>query len=68
MRDHCPHCGHALRSEVRRHGAFRFVVYFDDDARIATRAEQIRSCPECGTDLLGHALAPRNSHPSRGIT
>jgi hypothetical protein len=55
----CPRCGYALWSEVRRHGAFRFVVHFDADARIATRAERIRSCPECGADLLGHALDPQ---------
>ena len=59
----CPHCVHALRSEVRRHGAFRFVVYFDADERIATRAERIGSCPECGADLLGHALDPQEFTP-----
>jgi ssDNA-binding Zn-finger/Zn-ribbon topoisomerase 1 len=62
MSSTCPQCGHALRSEVRRHGAFRFVVYFDAE-RIATRAEQIRSCPECGADLLGHALDPQERTP-----
>jgi ssDNA-binding Zn-finger/Zn-ribbon topoisomerase 1 len=59
----CPHCGHALRSEVHRHGALRFVVYFDADERIATRAERIRSCPECGAGLLGHALVPQEHTP-----
>jgi hypothetical protein len=48
---------------VHRHGAFRFVVYFDADERIATRAERIRSCPECGAGLLGHALVPQEHTP-----
>ena len=38
MRDPCPHCGHALRSEVRSKKALRFVVYFDEDKRSATYA------------------------------
>ena len=63
MRDSCPHCGHALRSEVRRQGAFRFVVYFDNDKRSATYAARVRSCPECGADLRGHAPDPQDLTP-----
>ena len=55
----CPHCGHALWSEVRSIRTSRFVVYFDDDERSDTYAEQVRSCPECGADLLGHAMDPQ---------
>jgi hypothetical protein len=41
---------------VRRHGAFRFVVYFDDDERSGTYAEQVRVCPGCGAGLARHAI------------
>jgi hypothetical protein len=27
----CPECAHALWSEVRSVGGFRFAVYFDDE-------------------------------------
>jgi rRNA maturation protein Nop10 len=63
MRDLCPHCGHSLRSEVRSKRAFRFVVYFDNDKRSATYAARVRSCPECGADLLGNALDPQELTP-----
>ena len=63
MRSPCPHCGHALRSELRRHGAFRFVVYFDNDKRSATYAARVRRCPECSADLLGNALDPQELTP-----
>jgi hypothetical protein len=59
----CPHCGYALWAEVRHIGAFRFVVYFDEEERSATHAEQISSCPECDADLLGHALDPQELTP-----
>ena len=49
MLNHCHECGHALWSEVRRSGSFRFVVFFDDDKRSVTYAEPARSCPGCGT-------------------
>ena len=62
----CPECAHALWSEVRRVGALRFVVYFDEDERSETYAEQVRSCPGCGAGLAirgllrhGRALRPR---------
>jgi hypothetical protein len=67
MGDPCPHCGHALWSEVRSKRAFRFVVFFDDDERSATYAARVRSCPECSADLLGHALTPRNTPPVEGF-
>ena len=67
MRTPCPQCGHALWSEVRRKGAFRFVVYFEDDARSVTYTAQIRTCPECAADLLGHAIDPNRSQPPRGL-
>jgi predicted RNA-binding Zn-ribbon protein involved in translation (DUF1610 family) len=63
MRDPCPHCGHALRSEVRSKKAFRFVVYFDEDKRSATYAARVRRCPECGADLLGNALDHQDLTP-----
>jgi ssDNA-binding Zn-finger/Zn-ribbon topoisomerase 1 len=51
----CPECAYPLWSEVRRHGAFRFVVYFDNDERSGTYAEQVRVCPDCGSGLASHA-------------
>jgi CheY-like chemotaxis protein len=52
-------------------GAFRFVVYFDDDERSDTYAERVRTCPGCSADLARHAqeqprLAPRPRVPRRG--
>jgi hypothetical protein len=44
---------------VRNTRAFRFVVYFDDDERSGTYAEQVRSCPGCGELLAGHAISPQ---------
>jgi hypothetical protein len=62
----CQECAHALCSEVRRVGALRFAVYFDDEERSDTYAEQVRSCPGCGAGLAsrgllrdGRALRPR---------
>ena len=62
----CQECAHALWSEVRRVGALRFVVYFDDEDRSDTYAEQVRSCPGRGAGLVsrgplrnGRALRPR---------
>ena len=63
MRDPCPHCGYALRSEVRSKRAFRFVVYFDNDKRSATYAAWVGRCPECGADLLGNALDQQELTP-----
>jgi len=34
------------------------VVYFDDDEHSVTYDEHVRSCPECGERLLGHAMDP----------
>jgi hypothetical protein len=48
---------------VRSKRAFRFVVYFDNDKRSATYAAQVRSCPECGADLLGNALESQELTP-----
>jgi hypothetical protein len=48
---------------VRSKRAFRFVVYFDNDKRSATYAARVRSCPECGADLLGKALDPQELTP-----
>jgi hypothetical protein len=62
----CPECDHALCSEVRRVGGLRLVVYFDEEKRSETYAEQVRSCPGCGAALAirgllrnGRALRPR---------
>jgi predicted RNA-binding Zn-ribbon protein involved in translation (DUF1610 family) len=63
MRSPCPHCGHALWSEVRCIQALRFVLYFEEE-HSDSHAEHVRSCPECGELLLGHAMAPRSSHHS----
>ena len=52
----CQECAHALWSEVRRVGALRFVVYFDEEERSQTYAEQVRSCPGCGAGLAGRGL------------
>jgi hypothetical protein len=52
----CAECGHALWSEVRRHGAYRVVVHFDDDGRGATYAEHVLACPGCGGGLSRQAL------------
>jgi hypothetical protein len=54
MLNPCRECGHALWSEVRKYGAFRFVVFLDDE-RSDTYAEPARSCPGCGAGLTGHA-------------
>ena len=59
----CPQCGYALWAEVRRIGAFRFVVYFDFKERSATCAEHVRSCPECGVNLLAHTMDPQELTP-----
>jgi hypothetical protein len=56
MLDPCTECGHALWSEVRRHGAFCFVVHFDDDGRSDTYAEHVLTCPGCGGGLTLQAL------------
>jgi predicted RNA-binding Zn-ribbon protein involved in translation (DUF1610 family) len=58
MRSPCPHCGHALWSEVRCIQAFRFVLYFEEE-HSDSHAEHVRSCPECGELLLGHAMGPQ---------
>jgi DNA-directed RNA polymerase subunit RPC12/RpoP len=53
MRTSCPRCGYALRSEVRKYGAFRFVVYLDG-------GEPVEHCPRCGYRLGGNALGRRD--------
>jgi hypothetical protein len=55
MLDPCTECGHALWSEVRRHGAYRFVVHFDD-GRSDTYSEHVLACPGCGGGLSLQAL------------
>ena len=56
MLDPCSECGHALWSELRSHGALRFVVHFDDDRRSDTYAEHVLTCPGCGGGLTLQAL------------
>jgi hypothetical protein len=51
MLDPCTECGHTLWSEVRRHGAYRFVVHFDDERRSDSYAEHVLACPGCGGGL-----------------
>jgi hypothetical protein len=65
MLNPCHECGHAIWSEVRRTGSFRFVVFFDDDERSDTYAEPARSCPRCGVGLTSCAqeLYARSSRP-----
>lgn len=53
MRTPCPRCGYALRSEVLKHGAFRFVVYLD-------KGEPVEHCPRCGLRPDGKALRQRD--------
>jgi hypothetical protein len=53
----CPECTRALLSRLRRIGAaFGVVVYFDEDDRSDTYAEQVRTCPGCGASLAGDDL------------
>jgi hypothetical protein len=54
MLNPCHECGHALWSEMRHVGAFRFVVFFDDE-RSGTYAEPARNCPGCGAGLASYA-------------
>ncbi len=49
----CPRCGHLLWTEVRSLGAFRFIVYFDDEVHSESYAEHVRSCPKCDVWLSG---------------
>ena len=58
----CPECGHTLWSEVRSFGAFRFVVYFDNDLG-DTYAERVLSCPGCGAGLGGQAHEQHGGSP-----
>jgi hypothetical protein len=41
-------------------GAFRMLMYFDDEEDSDTYAEQVTTCPGCGLWL--HALAIQPSH------
>ena len=52
----CPNCDRALWPEVRTSGAFRFVVYFEDEESSGTYAEHITRCPGCSIRLDGNAL------------
>jgi hypothetical protein len=47
----CLKHGHVLWTEVRTVGASRIWVYFDDQERSDTYAEQVARCPDCGTPL-----------------
>ena len=38
--------------------AFRFVLYLEEE-HSDSHAEHVRSCPECGELLLGHAMGPQ---------
>jgi uncharacterized protein YbbK (DUF523 family) len=53
MQRACLECGHRLWEEARCVGAFRFVVYFDEDEESASYAEHVKLCPECGVGLGG---------------
>ena len=54
----CPECGHKLWSEVGSLGAFRMVIFFDDDEGSGTYAEQVSRCPECSLWLYALAIKP----------
>lgn len=57
MHNPCPHCGHKLWSVEHSIGAFRSVVYFDDDELSDSYAEHIARCPGCEIRIKG-ALEP----------
>ena len=54
----CPGCDHTLWTEVGTIGAFRLVVFFDDERASDTYAEQVDRCPGCGLWLHGLDIAP----------
>jgi hypothetical protein len=61
----CSKCGHLLWAEVRSLGAFRFIVYFDDEVQSESYAEHVRTCPKCGV-VLGHGLGKPSSQEVEG--
>jgi len=59
MKASCPRCNYELRSEVRRVGAFRFVVYLDGK-------QPVDRCPRCNLRLDGNALKPEDISAASG--
>ena len=64
----CKDCGHRLWSEVRKVGASRLVVHFDDDERSGTYAEHAPRCPGCAARLDRGLpeFVPGSHPPGRG--
>jgi hypothetical protein len=63
----CPERSHRLWTEVGSIGAFRMVVFFDDDEDSHTYAEQVeRRCPGCGFWLHALATKPSDVAPQGG--
>ncbi len=60
----CPECDHRLRTEVGSIGAFRMVIFFDDEGS-DTYAEQVERCPECSLWLHGLGINPSAIAPQR---
>ena len=54
----CPECGHKLWSEVGSLGAFRMVMFSDDEGESDTYAEQVTRCPGCRLWLYALAIKP----------
>jgi hypothetical protein len=54
----CPECGHKLWSEVGNLGAFRMVMFSDDEEESDTYTEQVTRCPGCGLWLYALAIKP----------
>ena len=59
----CPECGHRLWTEVGSIGAFRMVVFFDDEQDSGTYAEQVERCPGCSLWLHALAIKPSEVAP-----
>jgi hypothetical protein len=62
----CPQCGHRLWTEVGSIGAFRMVVFFDDDEESHTYSDQMERCPECEFWLYALAIKPSDLAPQAG--
>jgi hypothetical protein len=61
----CSECGHLLWTEVRNLGAFRFIIYFDDEVHSESYAEHVKSCPRCGV-VFGYGLGKLSSQGVEG--
>jgi hypothetical protein len=46
-------------------GAFRMVMFFDDEEDSDTYAEQVTNCPGCGLWLHALAIKPSDVAPQR---